>query len=41
MEARLFRWLTGSLDFFHQESLTETTSNYRNNQITFRLTARY
>ncbi len=40
--AALFDWLTGSLDLFHQEQLPgEEGGGYKDNQVTFRLTARY
>ncbi len=41
VSAVLLKWLTGSVEFFHQEQLGEGTSEYTNNRITFRLTARY
>jgi hypothetical protein len=41
VEVRLLQWLSGSFDVMHQERTSESTSEYTNNRITFRLTARY
>ncbi len=41
VSAALLRWLTGSIEFFHQEQQGEGTPGYTNNRVTFRLTARY
>ena len=40
--AILLKWLTGSVDLFHQEELPgEEGGGFKDNRITFRLTARY